>query len=281
MFLFFCYYLQTVQKHGRTKWSFIGRFLPGRVGKQCRERWHNHLNPDLKKVPWDEEEEKLIVRMRAELGNRWAKIARALPGRSDNDVKNRWYASLRKRVDEDGDPSILLPKKKRAKDKKKKSNGAKRKRKTKKEKQQDNLLLQQQQKTSSSNMSAMFNHHLPLRKRPRVGSLQLSIVSGKSTPVRPQKSEGASMLLGMAAFLDNSASGIVVDGETDDVNADDVNDEDTVEIEQIVKPSPPPVNVNTKSGAKMLADAEFLVSFGVPVVNPSSPGGLRTLVARN
>lgn len=53
------------------------------------------------------------------------------PGRSDNDVKNRWYASLRKRVDEDGDPSILLPKKKRAKDKKKKSTtGAKRKRKT-------------------------------------------------------------------------------------------------------------------------------------------------------
>ena len=37
---------------------------------------------------------------RAKLGNRWAKIARMLPGRSDNDVKNRWYASLRKRVDE-------------------------------------------------------------------------------------------------------------------------------------------------------------------------------------
>ena len=69
--------------------------------------------------------------MRAELGNRWAKIARALPGRSDNDVKNCWYNSLRKRVDEDGDPSILLPKKKRAKDIKKKSTGgAKRKRKT-------------------------------------------------------------------------------------------------------------------------------------------------------
>ena len=89
-----------VKKHGRTKWSFIGKFLPGRVGKQCRERWHNHLNPDLNKRAWTEDEEKLIVEQRAKLGNRWARIARMLPGRSDNDVKNRWYASLRKRVDE-------------------------------------------------------------------------------------------------------------------------------------------------------------------------------------
>jgi hypothetical protein len=51
---------------------------------------HNHLNPDVKKGAWTEKEEILIVQMRANLGNRWAKIARALPGRSDNDVKNRW-----------------------------------------------------------------------------------------------------------------------------------------------------------------------------------------------
>ena len=91
-----------VQKYGKTKWSYIGKFLPGRIGKQCRERWHNHLNPDLTKKQWTQEEETLIIEQRAKLGNRWAKIARMLPGRSDNDVKNRWYASLRKKVEGGG-----------------------------------------------------------------------------------------------------------------------------------------------------------------------------------
>ena len=90
---------QLVQKYGKTKWSYIGKFLPGRIGKQCRERWHNHLNPDLTKKAWTKEEEDVIIEIRAKLGNRWAKIARMLPGRSDNDVKNRWYASLRKKVE--------------------------------------------------------------------------------------------------------------------------------------------------------------------------------------
>eukprot|EP00948_MAST-09A_sp_MAST-9A-sp1_P002656 g2656.t1 len=88
-----------VEKYGQAKWSFIGKFLPGRVGKQCRERWHNHLNPSLKKTPWSSKEDQLIILQREKLGNRWAQIARMMPGRSDNDVKNRWYASLKKRVE--------------------------------------------------------------------------------------------------------------------------------------------------------------------------------------
>jgi Myb-like DNA-binding domain len=45
-----------VKENGAGKWTFIAQHLKGRVGKQCRERWHNHLNPEINKAPWEEEE---------------------------------------------------------------------------------------------------------------------------------------------------------------------------------------------------------------------------------
>lgn len=53
--------MRLVLEHGPKNWSFIAKSLPGRIGKQCRERWHNHLNPDIRKERWTEEEDQAII----------------------------------------------------------------------------------------------------------------------------------------------------------------------------------------------------------------------------
>jgi len=87
-----------VNTHGPRRWAtVIAPLLPGRLGKQCRERWHNNLNPKRKRSPWTEEEEALFATLHAKFGNRWAKISKHLTGRSDNDVKNHYYSNLRRK----------------------------------------------------------------------------------------------------------------------------------------------------------------------------------------
>lgn len=87
---------QWVMTYGPNKWSLASRVIPGRNGKQCRERWINHLNPEIKKGNWTEEEDEKIYQMYKVYGSAWSKIAKCFDGRSENSIKNRFYATLKK-----------------------------------------------------------------------------------------------------------------------------------------------------------------------------------------
>ncbi|KAL4590722.1 hypothetical protein LXL04_003663 [Taraxacum kok-saghyz] len=117
--------VRLVDQYGAKKWSTIAQHLPGRIGKQCRERWHNHLNPNINKEAWSQEEEIALIHAHQVYGNKWAELTKFLPGRyayfihinsqrnknlynnddvnvilrSDNAIKNHWNSSVKKKLD--------------------------------------------------------------------------------------------------------------------------------------------------------------------------------------
>lgn len=97
--------------NGQCCWRAVPK-LAGllRCGKSCRLRWTNYLRPDLKRGLLSEYEEKMVIDLHAQLGNRWSKIASHLPGRTDNEIKNHWNTHIKKKLKKMGiDPVTHQP----------------------------------------------------------------------------------------------------------------------------------------------------------------------------
>ena len=101
--------LDWVEKQGAHDWSLIAEHIEGRVGKQCRERYFNHLAPDVRKEAWLPEEDDKIIHFHHLVGNKWTNISHMLGnGRSPNAIKNRWHSSLKNKLLRHGGETAIV-----------------------------------------------------------------------------------------------------------------------------------------------------------------------------
>lgn len=72
-------------------WPAIAKLMQRRTSEQIRDRFINHINPELKTTPWTKEEDDELIEAQKRLGNKWTEISKILVGRSEKAIKNRWY----------------------------------------------------------------------------------------------------------------------------------------------------------------------------------------------
>ena len=93
-----CYLAQAVQKYGEKAWDKVATMVPTRNARQCKERWMSYLSPSLINGPWTKEEDDLLFKLCVTYGKHWTCLTKFFKGRSDNNLKNRWYSVLQHRV---------------------------------------------------------------------------------------------------------------------------------------------------------------------------------------
>ncbi|KAF9900624.1 hypothetical protein EC991_007084, partial [Linnemannia zychae] len=99
---------ELVKEYGPEKWVFIASKIGSRTGKQCRERWHNHLDPNINKAPFTHEEDMRILELYSLMGSKWAEMAKHMPGRPDNAIKNHFNTTMQRKKRRMSMPSIMI-----------------------------------------------------------------------------------------------------------------------------------------------------------------------------
>lgn len=87
-----------VKIFGTRHWDLVAQFMEGRTAKQCRDRYSNYLIPGFFQGEWTDNEDALLLKLYKEIGPRWSLIKKSFPNRSANNIKNRWYYFLHKKV---------------------------------------------------------------------------------------------------------------------------------------------------------------------------------------
>ena len=87
---------RVVEEMGAKRWNRIAESIPGRTGKQCRERWMSHIAPNVRSGEWTEDEVELLVKLQSEFGNKWSKISQYFVDRPPNVIKNKFNCILRR-----------------------------------------------------------------------------------------------------------------------------------------------------------------------------------------
>ena len=86
--------VRLVKEIGNGSWTKIAKRMPKRTAKQCRDRYNNYLKEGVKTTKWTPEEDKLLNELYEKLGPKWVQMSKLIEGRSENDIKNRWYKHI-------------------------------------------------------------------------------------------------------------------------------------------------------------------------------------------
>jgi len=88
--------IEWVRRNGPNNWHECAKLLKGRTSKQCRSRWVNGLDPNLKRGEWTKEEDTLLFQLVKDFGTSWVYLAKQLPGRGEDSIKRRYYRWMRR-----------------------------------------------------------------------------------------------------------------------------------------------------------------------------------------